>query len=256
MPLQEIFDKDAILYDKMRPSYPEELINDVIDISDIQKNGTILEVGCGTGQATLSFASQGYKMTCLDIGANLVEVAKKKLVDYQVNFYITSFEEWTPIEKFDLLVSATAFHWIDPRTRYQLAYRALKEDGWMALFWNKHPAPYTGFFQDVQQTYNKVVPEWRTHNEKPTTDEWITKQSQEITETGLFGDVIVKKYPFSVGFTSRNYIKLLKTFSDHRSLEKEQQKRLYAGIEELIENEYAGYIERPYLSVLFMSKKK
>ena len=255
MPEPEIFDEDAHLYDEMRPKYPQELINDIINISGIPEKGSKLEVGCGTGQATLPFASSGYQMTCLDIGENLIKVAKRNLVEYKVNFYVTSFEEWVPLERYDLLISATAFHWIDPVERYQIAYQVLNDDGWMALFWNKHPTPYTGFFVDVQKIYNEIVPEWRNPNEGPTTEEWIHEQIREIQESNLFGDVLVNKYPFTVKFTSKDYIKLLNTFSDHRSLEKKQQQRLYAGIEELIKNEYGGFIDRPYLSVLFMSKK-
>jgi len=255
LPEPGIFDEAALLYDEMRPKYPEELIKDVINLSGIPEKGSILEVGCGTGQATLPFASNGYQMTCLDIGENLIEVAKRKLRSYEVDFYVTSFEEWTPSKKYDLLISATAFHWINPAERYRLAYQVIKDDGWIALFWNKHPTPYTGFFAEVQKVYNDIVPEWRNPNESPTTEEWIHEHIQEIEESDLFGDVLVKKYPFTVKFTSKDYVKLLNTFSDHRSLEKKQQQRLYAGIEELIDNEYGGYVDRPYLSILFMSEK-
>jgi len=254
LPEPGVFDEAASLYDEMRPKYPDELIKDILDISGIPKE-PILEVGCGTGQATLPFASKGYQMTCLDLGGNLIEVAKRKLRNYSVDFYLTSFEDWTPLKNYELLISATAFHWIDPVEKYHLAYQILKDTGWMALFWNKHPTPYTGFFVDVQQVYNEVIPEWRNPNDGPTTDDWIHEQVREIEESSLFGDVIVKKYSFTVKFTCKDYIKLLNTFSDHRSLEKKRQRKLYVGIEELIDNEYGGYIDRPYLSVLFMSKK-
>jgi len=183
LPEPGIFDEAALLYDEMRPKYPEELIKDVINLSGIPEKGSILEVGCGTGQATLPFASNGYQMTCLDIGENLIEVAKRKLRSYEVDFYVTSFEEWTPSKKYDLLISATAFHWINPAERYRLAYQVIKDDGWIVLFWNKHPTPYTGFFAEVQKVYNDIVPEWRNPNESPTTEEWIHEHIQEIEES-------------------------------------------------------------------------
>lgn len=255
MPEPGIFDEDASLYDEMRPKYPDKLINDIINISGISEKGSVLEVGCGTGQATLSFASKGYQMTCLDIGKNLIEVAKRNLSDYKVDFFASSFEEWTPSKKYNLLISATAFHWIDPEIRYHYAFQVLQDDGWIALFWNKHPTPFTGFFVDVQKVYNDIVPEWRNPNDRSTTEEWIRDQKHEIEATNLFGDVKVQKYRFVMTFTSKEYLKLLNTFSDHRSLEEKRRQRLYAGIEELIDRDYEGHVERPYLSVLFMSKK-
>jgi len=47
MSLRTIFDQAALDYDEVRPGYPEELIEDVISISDISKDGRILEIGCG-----------------------------------------------------------------------------------------------------------------------------------------------------------------------------------------------------------------
>ncbi len=62
-----VFDQAARDYDEVRPGYPQELIEDIISISAIPEDGRILEIGCGTGQATIPFAKRGYSMTCLDI---------------------------------------------------------------------------------------------------------------------------------------------------------------------------------------------
>ena len=62
MSLRTIFDQAALDYDEVRPGYPEELIEDVISISAIPKDGRILEIGCGTGQATIPFAKRGYSI--------------------------------------------------------------------------------------------------------------------------------------------------------------------------------------------------
>jgi 2-polyprenyl-3-methyl-5-hydroxy-6-metoxy-1,4-benzoquinol methylase len=89
------FNEVAQLYDEVRPGYPEELIEDVIRISGIPRDGRILEVGCGTGQATLSFAQRGYVMLCLDIGAQLVKIARTKCKHYpHVEIRRVAFEEF------------------------------------------------------------------------------------------------------------------------------------------------------------------
>jgi SAM-dependent methyltransferase len=57
--LRATFDRVAPLYDEARPTYPEELFDDVVSLSGIPPGGRILEIGCGTGQATVLFARRG-----------------------------------------------------------------------------------------------------------------------------------------------------------------------------------------------------
>ena len=108
--LKTTFNTVASLYDEVRPGYPDELVRDVLDFSGIDKSGKILEVGCGTGQASRLFAAHGCEMTCLDIGRDLIEVAKVRLNHYKnVRFTLCPFEDWDSACKFDLVISATAF---------------------------------------------------------------------------------------------------------------------------------------------------
>jgi hypothetical protein len=74
--------------------------------------------------------------------------------------------------------------------------------------------------------------------------------------TGLFEKVLVKQYPWSKMFDKDQYLKLLNTFSGHRNLEEARRLELFTGIGALIESEFGGTIARPYLSVLYLAKKK
>ena len=157
-----IFDQVALDYDQVRPGYPEELVEDVVFISAIPKEERILEIGCWTDQATISFAKRGYSMTCLEIGGELAAVAREKRRQFpKVHILTISFKNWQPEpNSFDLIISATAFHWIPPEVAYPKAARVLKDSGYIALFWNLHPTPCTGFFREVQRIYRNAVPEW------------------------------------------------------------------------------------------------
>jgi SAM-dependent methyltransferase len=76
--LRETFNRSADVYDRIRPGYPDTLVDDVIRLSGIPDQGHILEIGCGTGKATEPFALRGYWMDCLDIGRDLAAVAATK----------------------------------------------------------------------------------------------------------------------------------------------------------------------------------
>lgn len=52
-----MFDEVPELYDRARPTYPDELFADLTAITGVNERSSVLEVGCGTGQATRSLAS-------------------------------------------------------------------------------------------------------------------------------------------------------------------------------------------------------
>jgi ubiquinone/menaquinone biosynthesis C-methylase UbiE len=252
------FDQAARDYDEVRPGYPEELIEEVISVSGIPEGGRILEVGCGTGQATVPFARRGYRMLCLDVGGNLLALAEERCRAYPgAEFLNASFEEWEPGgETFDLLVSATAFHWIPPEIGFPKAARVLGDSGHIALFWNMHPRPFTGFFEEVQEVYRRVVPEWGDPRDEPSTEEVIRERRYQIDGSGLFGEVAVKRYPWSRIYDRDQYLRLLNTYSDHGGLAEPRRRTLFEGIGAVIEDMYGGEITRPYLSVLYIARKK
>jgi SAM-dependent methyltransferase len=137
------FDQAAADYDAVRPGYPPALIHEILNFARLSANGRILEIGCGTGQATIPFAQRGYQMTCLDIGPELAALVAKNCKPYpNVQIQVTSFEDWRPEpDKFDLVIAATAFHWIAPEIAYPKVARLLRETGALAIFSNEHPPP-------------------------------------------------------------------------------------------------------------------
>lgn len=252
--LRAIFDQSALDYDAVRPGYPEELIKDLLVLSGIPDGGKILEVGCGTGQATLPFARRGYRMVCMDLGAQLMAIARAKCQPYpDVTFYHSSFEDWQPApqERFDLMISATAFHWVPPEIGYPKVAALLKDGGYMAIF-KSCPPSHTGFFEAVQPIYERYMPKSKISS----IAEEIACTLNDINTSGKFCEVQVKQYPWSKTFTSDEYVRLLNTFSDHRNLPDLTRKALFTEIKWLMDTEYGGRVERPYVTVLYLAQKR
>jgi SAM-dependent methyltransferase len=259
--LRSTFDQDASLYEEVRPGYPNALFEDIIKLSKIPEDGRILEIGCGTAQATLPFAERGYAIHCIELGANLAAIAKRKLSAYpKVQVSVGNFEEY-PLEErtFDLVISATAFHWIDPEVGYRKAAEVLKPGGALALFWNK-PVQTTqvgaNYFQSIQKVYERVVPEMaKRFPELPHPDAVPTPIKDEIDHSRLFGEVTVLKYRWETEYTAQAYVKLLNTYSDHIALEKDTRAELFDGIENLIETDFDGRIVKEHLSILYLAHR-
>lgn len=247
------FDQVAELYDRYRPGYPDDLIDDLIRTCDLGPASRILEIGCGTGQATLPLARRGLSLLALEPGQHLAAVAARNLAGLPVTIETTRFEDWPArAAEFDLVFSANAFHWVWPEIGYPKAARALKENGWLALFRSEIPRLGGDAGRAIELVYRRCAPELETTHD--ASEELIGKQSAEIAATGRFGRVETRRFPWSVVLTTRQYVGLLGTYSDHIRLAEDSRRCLFAGVAEAIDR-HGGRVVKPYLSVLWLARK-
>jgi len=126
-----VFGEVADDYDRIRPGYPDQLVDDVLAAAG---PGPVLEVGAGTGKATVAFAARGADLTCIEPDPRMAALLRTKLPS--VPIVVSAFEEWTPDRPYGALISAQAWHWVDEASRNDLAWRALAPGGLFAPFWN------------------------------------------------------------------------------------------------------------------------
>ena len=247
----ETFDKVAQLYDKARPSYPSKLIEDVIELSALEHSAKILEIGTGTGKATIPFANKGYSIHCLEPGKNLAAVATENLRSYpKVTIENVKFEDWKlQAATFDLIISAQAIHWIPSEVAYPKVAKALKQTGNIAFFWNMSPNHEGEIFQQLDEVY-KTYATWRL---KPL-EKQKRERENELLQSGYFKNLVVKQYPWSVKYSTQQYLDLLKTQSDYLILPQTNQKNLSHAIAEIL-NTHGGFITKPYVAALFLAQK-
>src|SRR5918994_1744099 len=257
--LRTTFDGAALLYDEVRPGYPEALYDDVEDLSGIPPGGSVLEVGCGTGQATVPLARHGYRILSVELGENLAAVARRNLADYPlVEARTGDFENYALQEgAFDLAVSATAFHWLDPAVAYPKTARALGPKGAMALFWNEHVHSDAsgGFFEAAQEVYEREAPEIvkpDDHKGLPRPEDLLDR-SEGIEASGLFAGVVRRDYRWDQPYDAEGYVRVLSTYSGHIASHPTSRERLFGGISDLIEREYDGRIVKGYLTTLYLA---
>lgn len=243
------FNEDVKNYDKWRPTYCKELFNDIIQYSELNQNKKVIEVGIGTGQATVPFLMTGCDVTAIELGKNLTEYSKEKFKEYK-NFsvYNSSFEDFECDDNsFDILYSATAFHWILEEIGYPKALKLLKNDGTLALFWNKPSVNREDdlLHQKIQSIYQKYA--------LPNETTGYNKIPKTIESYG-FRDLEVKLYHQIRVFNSSDYISLLNTYSDHRSMGDSTKQLLYNEIENaILEN---GNVLNVYDAIeLYLSRK-
>ncbi len=258
--LRHSFDQVAQLYDRARPHYPEALFEDIVDYAELGEDARILEIGCGTGQATLPMARRGFAVHCIELGAQLAVLARDNLSHFpRVKVINESFETTSlTANHYDLLLSATAFHWLDPAIRFKKAHRLLKAGGSLALFWHRPAmtAASRHYIDALQRVYETVVPQQaRDFHPPPHPKDVTTEYAQLIPGSGLFVDLKICKHYVATEYNAKAYLELLATFSDNRALAACKRQRLFAGIEHLINNEFDGTIIRETVALLYLARR-
>lgn len=254
--LRDVFDVQARNYNKVRPTYPEALFEGLLSKAQLADNAYILEIGPGTGQATLPFARRGYKITAIELGEQLTKVAREELVDYKnVEILTGAFEDTEfPEQAFDLIYSATAFHWIEHKVRYSKPHRLLKSNGHLAIIATNHVSDEQGdnFFRASQPIYDKYTPKFDPDFNLP-----LTKDIKPIgdLDTKLFKLVYFECFPLVVEYSAEQFAKLLGTYSFHLALPEQTREAFLGAIEQLINDEFGGKVVKHYAMSLTLAQK-
>lgn len=255
--LRATFDEVAELYDRARPVYPRELFADLVSLAAHEPRARVLEIGCGTGQATAPLAELGFDLVCVELGERLAEVARRRLARFpNVEVVSGDFEQWeAPAASFDAVVAFTAFHWIDPAVRYEKAARLLRPGGALAVVSTQHVLAEGGdpFFAEVQKDYEAVDP--TADSLPPPAPDEAGDLAAEIEASGLFRSTAVRRYLWDVTYSADEYIAVLDTYSGHRSLGEERRRRLYDLIRHRIEARPGATIRKTYLAMLHVAER-
>ena len=251
------FEAVAASYLAHRPQYPAAAFD--LLAARVPPPADVLEVGPGPGLATLPLAERGYRITAVELGAQLAAEARRNVAGYRsVKILTADFEQWRPPRPhaFDLLLAASSWHWIDPTLGYERAWLALREGGWLALMAN-HPRPgrmgtrSRRFWAATDGLYRRHAPELvRRRGWNPSR---LPDHGLEIRRSGRFAAAERHLIEWRRTFDADAYIALLDTYSDHRTLPARKRERLFAAIRRLAVEEFGGEVPRFYRTVVYLS---
>ncbi len=240
------FDTVADTYEKLRPGYVDELHQTIFEYIPINNTSRVVEIGIGGGQATLPIIKTGCNLTAVDYGENFCEICREKFKEYP-NFSAVSgkFEDIDFGGEYDLIYSASAFHWIPEEIGYKKVYDMLKDGGVFARFAN-HPFRDKGK-PELSKEMDRIYAEYyyKYHNKEPKSPvEYTDGQAHDralIAEKYGFTDVQYKLFYRTRIFSAKEYIMLLGTYSDHIAIEDTIRNEFFSKIEDAI-NRHGGEI--------------
>ena len=253
--LGKSFKKIGEEYQSGRKEYPKRLIEDVIQVSGINKCGAILDVGCGTGKSTIPFAKINSEIVGIDISEKMLKVARKLSIKHKnISYKKISFEKFTsPQNSFDLILMGTSIHWLDAKIVFKKSSKLLKKGGYIALFWE----PTCSLCKKISLLGMKEIflKNYPNYPRIPSPINYPKNREEEIIKSNIFSKPIIKKYKFIQRYNQKQFISLINTYSWVISLNKRNRDRLiwqvkkYFGKEDFV-------IKFPTEIYLIMVKKK
>lgn len=234
MELKDTFDTVAAAYDAARHGYPDAVFDDLVGLAGIGPGSRVLELGCGSGQATVGIAARGCAVLGVEPGAELVRLARQRFAAVPaVEFTIGSFEAW-PLEAqaFDLVAAAQSWHWIDPAIAFGKAAAALRPGGHLAVFGHT-PMPNAEWSTLAEPIYRQFAPElWG-----PPGEAWYLPEGPVaglFAASGRFAGVQHCGYRWQRQYTPQSFIAYLGTHSAHTRLPAERRAALFAALEAVL----------------------
>jgi SAM-dependent methyltransferase len=273
-----VFDEIAAEYDRHRPAYPDELIDQSCRIAGLGTGDAVLEVGCGSGQLTRSLAGRGLRVTAVEPGTNLLSLARRNLEGAgEVEFVNDRFEDARlPHERFLAVFSASAFHWTDPEVSWQKAADVLVPGGTLALvqYFGMEEARSKRDQDAVLAALRKVAPDiaanWPAYRDLDGTLAGVERRRGNVSQAWawlgsydigreyagcLFGDVQAAVVPKLVEHTPAELGAVVRTMSFYAWLSPDQRQALDREYEAIYQR-FGRPIRASTIAVLVMARRR
>jgi SAM-dependent methyltransferase len=255
-----VFGHVAELYERVRPSYPDELVQDVVALAGVDGSGRALEIGAGTGKATRLFAARGVSVLALEPSASMAALARETCAGYdRVTVLESEFEQFAPRgERFQLLFSAQAWHWISREVRFIRAREALAGGGLLAVFWSWPRWQDSPVRSELLAAYRRAAPDFVPGGPDPMHPATDTAQAlegnwqREIAGAEGFERPEVRAYDWSLAYSADEYLDLLQTHSGHIVRPEAERRAILDEVGAVI-GRHGGSFELPLTTVLCLA---
>lgn len=248
--LRRSFAEDAEQYHRARPHYPAELVSAVV--SGVRAAPRVLEIGCGSGHATRAFAHGASEYVAVDLSASLVAIAERELGGCaHLRFVVGAFEDVVlPKGRFDLIVAAQSFHWLEPVAALAKAHELLVDGGRIALFWRFVRFDGSEFLRearDVILRHAASFEQWPDSSDarfESHRAEW----THALDETGFFTPVRASSFDGSLAHSRATFLDWVGSLSWFRILSEPGKQSLLSELHALRPNEHE--LDLPVRSLL------
>ena len=235
----ERFSRQAVQYDRFRPRYPDEFFECILAETNLQPGDSVVEIGAGTGLATLPLDEHVLVVFAVEPAQELAELGQAKIAR-QTRFVLGRFEECPLPERVKLVASFNAWHWVRPDTAIELVAQLLTPGDHLALVrtevlsWGE--PRFEQRLADIFGAWPKVMPH-------------VAQSMEPISSDGRFNRFREFHFPFERSLDGRSYVAVTQSYGGERTPEH------YEALEQIITTEFGGDVTKREDAVLYLTNR-
>lgn len=257
--LAGMFDRAAAAY-KARPGYPARVFEVLAGRCAVGPGSEVLEIGPGVGQATLPMLDLGARVTAVEPGAALAARLAERTLDRPTDILVSRFEDAVlPPASFDVVASATAFHWVDQEVGLRRAAQLLRDSGWLALWWTfwgdpDRPDPLHDALVLLLEAKAPHLVGDEASARAHIAD--VAARAAAVEAVDAFGPVEQETIRWEGHHDAREIRGIFATFSGWIALPEPLRTELLDALAALVGDRLGGRVTRPYKTVLYTAPRQ
>lgn len=228
-----LFGTVADLYDEVRPAYPDGMYDAIEAVTGGFDGMAVVDLAAGTGLQTRVLAQRGARCVAVDPDLGMLCRLHTKALGVPV---VAGRGEQIPLRDnvADLVVCATAWHWMQTAAALQEIRRVLRPGGYLALWWANNRWGDGVEWEDAQSA---VFDRWDSvQGSVPPTHDGVgpREAASDLRDRGL--DVVVdREFNWSREVTREEHLRMLATHSNNLALPEPDRSALLSEIADVLQ---------------------
>ena len=228
------FDSVADEYLRARSQYPQALFDRIFETAKLTSDAKVLDVGCGSGQATLEFARRGCQVSGLDPAKNALDLLTNLSDKLPVSLIHSSFEDYREASRFDLVACAQAFHWLNPLSAPDKIADLLKPRGHCALFWHLQDITPDSPQAQLYVLSSKYFKSFPVMNPPEYGGEFVQAMANVLSQSKHFEEPEISEFPWVQSYEPDMFKTLFRSASNYSKLDLDTKYKIDEELDEYV----------------------
>ena len=257
---REAFGADPANYHVARPPYPEATWQALRERAGLGAGIAILEIGAGTGLATSPLLTHEPKrLVAIEPDLRLANFLRGTIHDPRLQIVPQAFEDVDlPPASFDLVASATAFHWLDAIPALRRIHGLLRPGGAVALWWNvfgDNSRPDAFHDATAHLFAGQPLSSMAGANDRPPHALNIQARLRDLTEAGFLPDP-PERIQWTLCLDAPGVRRLYASYSHVAALPSDGQARLLDALADIATRQFADRVERNMTTAIYTARRR
>jgi len=238
------FGRVAEIYDAVRPDYPPEAIDRVVDGLGLSRDAEVVDLAAGTGKLTRALLERFARVVAVEPDDRMravLEAVTPGVVACAGTAERTSLAERSA----DAVFVADAFHWFAGEAALNEIARILRPRGGLALLWNNWWKLEPPFPDAAREALEDVFPRTGRRELQPGLEEW-----RRAFEGAPFEDLRTEQLEWELELPAEHVVSLYLTPSAMAALPEGER----ADLREILEQELSGTYRLPIETGLYWTR--